>query len=305
MIDDFKTQFLSRLTQMMDLRGVTERERSGWLRDLLGIDTSSAGRKMKGFIAFNLEEVSKVAKALNCTSDYLLALSEESISGEQHLPGIAFQGLGLQTTLVCDRLPDNEVTVMPARMVGAPENSEYIAWISREPNWQPTLIAAWQDPAQFVWWIGPVQDIPADTPRHCVYAYLALGPGIGPYRIAVLDDRAETAELMQSYLEQAGYIADTFTRTEALRNVLVQRRYDAFVLDWSMGRGETTEALMQEIRRRNGSAIPIILMTGEASEADTERAIELLGVRYFQKTVRTPPFRLVVAQLKKDLRELS
>ncbi|MDH0342136.1 helix-turn-helix domain-containing protein [Chromobacterium haemolyticum] len=299
MIDDFKAQFLNRLAQLLDIRGVAERERTAWLRNLLDIDLSSAGRKFKGVIAFNIEEVARVAKAMNCSTDYLFGLSED-LSSSDRLPGYSFHGFGLQTTLVCDRLPENDVIAVPAKMLNAPGDSEFVVWLSKEPNWHSTHIAAWKDPDGSTWWIGPVKDVPSDTARHCVYAYLALGPGIGPYRIAVLDDRAETAEVMQGFLEAAGYIADTFIRTEDLRRAMEHSRFDAYVLDWSMGRGETTEPLMQDIRRKCGPATPIILMTGEASESEIERAIDQLGVRYFQKTGL---FKPIVAQLKKDLRE--
>lgn len=61
-IDDFKSLFLVRLAQLLDATGIAERERTAWLRDLLGIDLSSANRKLKGGIAFNIEELAKVAK---------------------------------------------------------------------------------------------------------------------------------------------------------------------------------------------------------------------------------------------------
>ncbi|OHX21491.1 helix-turn-helix domain-containing protein [Chromobacterium sphagni] len=298
MIDDFKSYFLARLVQLLESRGIAERERTVWLRTLLDIDLSSANRKLKGGIAFNIEEVAKVAKTMGCSSDYLLGLKDEHCA--HHLPGPSFQGLGVHATLLCDRLPEQEAIAVAARMPGPNDSgSALIAWISRNDRALNARIVGWRDENNN-WWIGALDEAPVGAALHRVYAHLLLDASISAYRVAVLDDRAETAEVMQGFLEHAGYIADTFTRTADLSQALRQVRYDAFVLDWSMGRGETTEALMEEIRQSHATGTPIMLMTGETSELEIERAIDRHGVRYFQKTGL---FKPIIAQLKKDLRE--
>ena len=299
MIDDFKPYFLSRLTQLLESRGIVERERTLWLKTLLEVDLSSANRKLKGGIAFNIEELAKVARAMNCSSDYLLGLKDESSAIS--LPGLSFHGLGVRTTLDCDRLPAQDAMAVSARRHGDEERA-LIAWISRNENALNAQTVAWKTPGSGGWKLGERADAPADASLHRVYAQLELDPAISAYRIAVLDDRAETAEVMQGFLEQAGYIADTYIRVDDLARALRQGRYDAFVLDWSMGRGETTEALMEDIRQSHAADTPIILITGEASELEIERAIDRHGVRYFQKTGL---FKPIIAQLKKDLRELA
>ncbi|WP_080939990.1 helix-turn-helix domain-containing protein [Chromobacterium violaceum] len=299
MTDDFKPLFLTRLTQLLDQKGIAERERTAWLRNLLDIDLSSANRKLKGGIAFNIEELAKVARTINCSTDYLLGLKNESHISE--LPGSSFHGFGVKTTLISERLSTDKVMTVAARMWDSHDGgADLIAWLSLEPHASQAHCLAWQTKESPYWWLGPANQVPIDCQQYPVYAYLTLESCIGWYRIAVLDDRAETAEIMQSFLEQAGYISDTFTQITDLRNALKTESYDAFVLDWSMGRGETTEPLIQEIRQVHGTNIPIMLMTGEASESEIERAIDQHGVRYFQKTGL---FKPIVAQLKKDLRE--
>ncbi|MEO4028486.1 helix-turn-helix domain-containing protein [Chromobacterium vaccinii] len=299
MVDDFKSLFLTRLTQLLDLRGIAERERTAWLRGLLDIDLSSANRKLKGGIAFNIEELAKVTRAMNCSADYLLGLKNESYTSE--LPGSTFHGFGVKTTLISDRLPADKAMTVAARMWDSQDGgTDLIAWLSLEPHAPHAHFLAWQTKESPYWWLGHACQAPMDCRQYPVYAYLTLDSCIGWYRIAVLDDRAETAEIMQSFLEQAGYISDIFTQVADLRNALKIESYDAFVLDWSMGYGETTEPLIQEIRQAHGSNIPIMLMTGEASESEIERAIDQHGVRYFQKTGL---FKPIIAQLKKDLRE--
>ncbi|MEO2217545.1 helix-turn-helix domain-containing protein [Chromobacterium vaccinii] len=299
MTDDFKPLFLARLTQLLDAKGMAERERTTWLRDLLEIDLSSANRKLKGGIAFNIEEVAKVAKAVSCSTDYLLGLKEGS--ARDALPGLAFQGLGVQATLLCDRLLEQETMVVSAKKRNASNGDDAtIAWISRQSSAQNAQFIGWKDDEHGGWWLGNLEDAPEHAALHRVYASLALDASISAYRVAVLDDRAEAAEVMQGFLEQAGYAADTYTRVADLSQALQRIRYDAFVLDWSMGRGETTEGLMEEIRQRHVAGTPIMLITGEASELEIERAIDQHGVRYFQKTGL---FKPIIAQLKKDLRE--
>ncbi|KMN50886.1 helix-turn-helix domain-containing protein [Chromobacterium violaceum] len=298
MIDDFKSLFLVRLAQLLDARGIAERERTAWLRDLLGIDLSSANRKLKGGIAFNIEELAKVAKTIHCSADYLLGLTENS--GCNALPGLTFQGLGIQTTLLCDRLPAQEAMAVAARTPGEADGGEaIIAWISCQSSAQYAQLVGWKDAEHGGWWVGGLDEAPEQAALHRVYASLRLDASISAYRVAVLDDRAEAAEVMQGFLEQAGYEADTYTCVADLSQSLKRTRYDAFVLDWSMGRGETTEGLMEEIRRQHAGT-PIMLITGEASELEIERAIDQHGVRYFQKTGL---FKPIIAQLKKDLRE--
>ncbi|KUM04764.1 response regulator [Chromobacterium subtsugae] len=300
MIDDFKSYFLGRLAQLLESRGIAERERTLWLKTLLGIDLSSANRKLKGGIAFNIEELAKVSRAVSCSSDYLLGLKDEASATRP--PGHAFDGLGVRATLDCDRLPAQDTMTVAARHLGDPDEKALIAWISRNESALNAQVVAWKPVGGSGWKMAERADAPSDATLHRVYARLALDPAISAYRIAVLDDRAETAEVMQGFLEQAGYIADTYTRTDELAKALRQTRYDAFVLDWSMGRGETTESLMEDIRQNHAADTPIILITGEASELEIERAIDRHGVRYFQKTGL---FKPIIAQLKKDLRELA
>ncbi|UTH76234.1 helix-turn-helix domain-containing protein [Chromobacterium sp. IIBBL 290-4] len=296
MTDDFKPLFLSRLTQLLELRGIAERERNVWLKNLLEIDLSSANRKLRGGIALNIEELAKVAGALSCSSDYLLGLT--SSSQEE---AAAFQSQSLSATLRMEGLASDELFATSARAWQPAEGMDScIVWLGKIERANNARNVAWRCQDSGEWWFGLQGDAPGACELRPVIACLMVESGLNNHRVAVVDDRAETAEVMQSFLEQAGFLADTFTGTAAARAALQTTRYDAFVLDWSMGQGENTEPLIEEIRRTLPPDTPIMLITGEASEAEIERAIDRHGVRYFQKTGL---FKPIVAQLKKDLRE--
>ncbi|MDF0604614.1 helix-turn-helix domain-containing protein [Neisseriaceae bacterium TC5R-5] len=300
MTNNFKTHFLIRLNQLLMLRGIAERERNNWLRSLLEIDLSSANRKLKGGIAFSLEEVVKVARSLNSSTDYLFGLKQTTRLDT--LAGHYFQGLGVETTLLSSRLPDKTVMTVLASMPGSlSHTTQLISWLSSCPvQTVTTELAAWQAVDRPGWLLAPAAQAPNQLAQHNVYAYLKLDVVLGAYRIAIVDSREEDTTVMQGLLEQAGYLTATFSNMEHLQMAQEQERYDAFILDWSLGRGETSEPLMQYIREKYGADIPIVLLTGEANESDIERAIDLYSVRYFQKNGL---FRPMIAQLKQDLRQ--
>lgn len=300
MTKDLKTMFLNRLNKVLNDRGILEREKSGWLRDLLNIDTSSAGRKLKGYIAMSIDDLTKIAADLNCTTDYLLCLTDEVGNKKGVSNGVSYKVPGLVLNLESQKIDADHTNVVSA--VLEDKGIECIAWISAEIAKEEKNMVAWRDSLADKWIVSTEIDSHHNHQCHSVYAYVQINPSLTPKRIAVLDDREETAELMCQYLEQAGYIADKYISTDVLSLTMDQIIYDGFVLDWSMGNGYTSEKIMIEVRKKQGQEIPIILMTGEASEADTEHAIEQHGVVYFQKSVKHPPFRLVVAQLKKELK---
>jgi CheY-like chemotaxis protein len=300
MTKNLKTMFLTRLNKVLNDRGILERERSGWLRDLLDIDMSSAGRKLKGYIAMSIDDLAKIASNLNCTTDYLLCLTDKISHTIDNINGTTYKIPGLVINLDSQKVDADKASVVSAVLDN--KSSECIAWISTETAKDEKHMVAWKDNIGDKWIISTEPEGFHAHQCHSVYAYARINPSLTPKRIAVLDDRDETAELMCQYLEQAGYVADKYISTYSLSTTMGQIIYDGYVLDWSMGNGYTSEQIMVKVRKEQGQEAPIILMTGEASESDAEHAIEQHGVVYFQKSVKHPPFRLVIAQLKKALK---
>jgi len=108
-------------------------------------------------------------------------------------------------------------------------------------------------------------------------------------RIAVLDDDIGSADALTDWFNEVGYDAHAYTRSEDL---LAQplTDHDAFVVDLILGGGQTSQALVERIRREQPEA-PIVLLTGQlrdgsASEATLATILRTQGVTFFEKPVR-------------------
>lgn len=108
-------------------------------------------------------------------------------------------------------------------------------------------------------------------------------------RIAVLDDDVGSADALTDWFNEVGYDAHAYTRSEDL---LAQplANHDAFVVDLILAGGQTSQALVERIRREQPEA-PIVLLTGQlrdgsASEATLATILRTQGVTFFEKPVR-------------------
>lgn len=296
--DEFKLSVSNRLNRIMDIRNIPNRVKTTWLKNELGGDLVSAGRKLKGITALNMAELKKIAEELECSTDYLLGLTDNHCSSEKkHSP---FQAFGVEVSLSSKNSKLNNADIVSG-YVDSHYREKCIAWISKEATdtRKEDGVFAWKDNDDHLWTIGSPKDS-KDVPVHEVYSALTIYSDHPIQQIAVLDDRIETAEIMQTFLEDAGFIAETFTNLHDIKEKLNKTRFDAFVLDWALGNGQNSEQLIIDIRNSYGNHIPIILLTGEATESEIERAIKL-NVRYFQKN---GIFKPIIAQINNDLKNL-
>ena len=105
--------------------------------------------------------------------------------------------------------------------------------------------------------------------------------GQTPLRVAVLDDVADTAASLADMLADEGCTSKAYTSPRALLADLESgHEYDAFVLDWWLGK-DTAETVLAELRRISRQA-RIVLLTGEmgaGGKADSS-AVEQAQKRY-------------------------
>jgi len=90
------------------------------------------------------------------------------------------------------------------------------------------------------------------------------------YRIALVDDEADLANLLQSYLLAEGYDVDVFTDGLAAAAAL-DLGYDLWILDIMLP-GLDGYGLLRKIRERN-AALPVIFIS--ARDADIDRVVGL------------------------------
>jgi len=109
--------------------------------------------------------------------------------------------------------------------------------------------------------------------------------------IAVLDDDPCAAQTLVDWFHEMGFDAEPFTSAEALQQALqAGPHFDAFVVDLILSGGQTSQAVVEEIRRRQAQ-VPIILLTGQlrdgtASESTLATMLRTQGVTFFEKPVR-------------------
>lgn len=108
-------------------------------------------------------------------------------------------------------------------------------------------------------------------------------------RIAVLDDDESAAQALSDWFNEVGFQAEAFTDPLALYPRL-ERGFDAYVLDLMLGGGQTSQPVVERIRREQPAA-PIVLLTGQlrdgkASESTLATLLRTQNVTFFEKPVR-------------------
>lgn len=108
-------------------------------------------------------------------------------------------------------------------------------------------------------------------------------------RIAVLDDDIGSAGALADWFNEVGYEAHAYTSTAALLERPLSD-HDAFVVDLILGGGQTSQSIVERIRKEQPKA-PIVLLTGQlkdgtASEATLATILRTQGVTFFEKPVR-------------------
>jgi two-component system alkaline phosphatase synthesis response regulator PhoP len=114
--------------------------------------------------------------------------------------------------------------------------------------------------------------------------------------ILVIEDEAELAKVLRSYLEQAGFVVLTAPRGDTGLSTWEHKRPDLVILDLNLP-GLDGLDVAREIRRKADT--PIIMLTARVEETD-----QLIGLELGADDYITKPFspRLVVARVRALLR---
>jgi DNA-binding response OmpR family regulator len=120
-----------------------------------------------------------------------------------------------------------------------------------------------------------------------------------PKRIAIVEDEAELASLIEYNLSRQGYQATVFTGAAGTLHGLEQARPDLIVLDVMLPETDGFE-LCRQIRRSPVLArVPVLFLTARSDEVDRVLGLEIGGDDYMTK-----PFspRELTARVKAHLR---
>lgn len=117
-----------------------------------------------------------------------------------------------------------------------------------------------------------------------------------PPRIVAIDDDAAIRALISDYLTEHGFKVSTFDNGRTLEALIQANQVDLLLLDVKMP-GEDGFSIARRVRQ--GSSIPVIMLTGQGHEVDRVLGLELGADDYLVK-----PFspRELLARIKAVLR---
>jgi CheY-like chemotaxis protein len=248
--------------------GVPQMRHTTLVAELLGFRYTLVHRRMKGEVAWEIEEIEKVAAHFGET----LATVFGTVRPEDYVSAVLVADHARTTgrLLLGDLVRDAD----PKRLVAVRVGTQWIV-----------CAAAQAGP-------GPVYSV----------RELTITEGEQrPRRIAILDDDAEEVASIREHFSDCGCESEAFTQTEALLRHMKLRPFDAYVIDWVLDEGNAGELVA--MIRADDAACPIAVLTGKMeSDLGLENAVaEALSTHrlmFFQKPTRLP---LVSSQLLRAL----
>lgn len=266
------------VSDMLARHGVPPRHQAATIAQICAISVSQARRKLRGAVwLFN--EVLALCRHHGESLDAVFG----SHPPETTSPGAgAIDAASLPAHLLID---GHEVPcLLQTGALFAP------AAASPDAGDAPPLLATLRDERWVVGSASRLNSAGLHGPRYLVDHLHVSPPDARPRaRIAVLDDDLHAAQALSDWFNELGFDALAFTRTDALCDALPSG-FQAFVVDLILDGGQTSQAVVERIRREQPAA-PIVLLTGQlregnASESTLATLLRTQNVTFFEKPVR-------------------
>ncbi|WP_275522412.1 GAF domain-containing protein [Kamptonema sp. UHCC 0994] len=145
----------------------------------------------------------------------------------------------------------------------------------------------------------PLGTLPAPSPATFPTAIRPLPTPLSGVRILVVDDDADTCELIATVLGQFGALVKTVSSAKLALEAIEQARPDLLVSDIGMP-GENGYQLIRKVRQleaERGGYIPAIALTAYAREEDRRQAMQAGFQLHFPKPVEPALLAAVLANL--------
>lgn len=236
--------------------------------EVLGVGYTLAYRRMNGSVAWELEELDRLARHFGESLAEFFA--ERDVSA--HVAAVLLAG---------------PVSVGCELVVGPPV---------RDPE-RNTLVATRRGEQ---WTVLPAT-LAGEAPCFEVASMRVLGAGQRTWRIAVLDDDGDEAASLAQHLSDRGCEVHAFTEVDTLLLSMQLRRFDGFVLDWILPEGSAAELV--GMIRADDRECPIAVLTGKIQhdvmiEPVVAEAVATYKLLFFEKPTRLP---IISAQLLQAL----
>jgi CheY-like chemotaxis protein len=236
--------------------------------EVLGMGYTLVYRRMKGVVAWELEEIQKVARHFGESLSDVFAVEE----ADDLAPALLVIG-GLR--LQCQ--------VLPGSLTRDPSRNSLIAMKAGEQ-----------------WLVMPASEAAGGSSFE-VRRLLLTGAGDRRWRVAVLDDDIGETVSLEEHFEDRGCDVEAFTKVEDLIGHMKARPFDAYVIDWVLGEGSAAELV--GMIRADDSECPIAVLTGKMRsdvllEPAVAGAVSTYRLLFFEKPTR---LGIISAQLLQAL----
>ena len=238
------------------------------ISEVIKVGYQSAYRRMLGQVAWELEEIEKLAMHFGETLADVFSpeKSQPFVSATLVVPPVRIPCQLILGTAVRDASPKSLVAVERGQQ----------------------------------WLVVPASEAGV-AERFAIGRLLIEGQGDRRWSVAVLDDDAEETSSLAAHFADRGCEVQAFTRADELVSALKLRPFDGYVIDWMLTEGSAAELV--GMIRADDRECPIAVLTGKMrSDVDVEpavaEAIETYQLLFFEKPTRLP---IISAQLLKAL----
>lgn len=267
------------LSALLDRHGISSRHQATHIAQICAISVSQARRKLRGAV-WLFDEVQALCRHFGESLDAVFSSAPRQAHAISGLPTHGAAANTYPATLLIDGQKlgcDIQLGPLCPNMDSAALGQGLTATHSPADGW---LVAS-QPRLQQEGLHGPCYAVAQLQLRNPVTQARA--------RIAVLDDDMGSASALTDWFNEVGYEAHAYTSPESLLATPL-RNHDAFVVDLILANGQTSQAIVERIRREQPDA-PVVLLTGQlrdgtASEATLATILRTQGVTFFEKPVR-------------------
>jgi len=132
----------------------------------------------------------------------------------------------------------------------------------------------------------------------------SVKPASGAPRIAVLEDDASQAKLVQHWIASQGWICRHFASGQDILRTLLRDTYDLVILDWRVP-DLSGEEVLRAVRKSVQEPLPVLFTTGRDREEDIVHALKAGADDYLVKPLRRMEFLARVEALLRRSRALG
>ena len=132
----------------------------------------------------------------------------------------------------------------------------------------------------------------------------SIKPAAGAPRIAVLEDDASQAKLLQHWIASQGWICRHFASGQDILRTLLRDTYDLVILDWRVP-DLSGEEVLRAVRKSVQEPLPVLFTTARDREEDIVHALKAGADDYLIKPLRRMEFLARVEALLRRSRALG